>query len=140
MTLHIAHTCPFFNHQKQIVQNVHRALKLSCFLAQSSTLLAAHHHQHIPLSRPRPHRTNPRTRCTRSDSSLDCWVGLHSKKKPSAVGRRRRRATGVAQYAQIVILAPSLSINLASHAGWAGHAGAVTRLPSTCAASMAMAI
>ncbi len=40
---------------------------------------------------------------------------------------------------QMLIFAPNFSTNLANHAGWAGQAGAVTRLPSTWAASMATA-
>ncbi|GAB3321737.1 hypothetical protein GCM10027565_03490 [Bordetella tumulicola] len=43
------------------------------------------------------------------------------------------RADNATQAHQCVILVPNTAKNCASHAGWAGQAGAVTRLPSVCA-------
>ena len=65
------------------------------------------------------------------------WTGCNKKTAVSA----RLKAVGVPKKLfgkiQMLIFAPNLSTNLANHAGWAGQAGAVTRLPSTWAASMA---
>ena len=54
-------------------------------------------------------------------------------------GHRPGRLSGVRGHGdQGSIRVPSTSRNRASHRGWAGQAGAVTRLPSTWAASTAM--
>jgi len=71
--------------------------------------------------------------------ALQPWTGCNKKTAVSV----RLKAVGVPKKLfgkiQMLIFAPNLSTNLANHAGWAGQAGAVTRLPSTWAASMATA-
>lgn len=68
------------------------------------------------------------------------WTGLEVKKQlAGSVWEEhddllfvRRRVQGWS-YSYTFIFVPSTSRNFASHSGWAGQAGAVTKLPSTCA-------
>ena len=65
--------------------------------------------------------------------------GVAQRTVESAEQHQDDQAAASIASSQSSIRVPNTPRKRASHAGWAGHAGAVTRLPSTCASSTPMA-